>query len=348
MSANNSALTDIGIFDSGFGFLASLCAIKEQICKNAREPYDVNELIIRTRQIMGLLESSCGSEYDSKKQTLYGLTKPDFLLFKEKITDGNIHAFIDKIKERLDPFFLRCYPPSKINDRWTVTTTQKAKKPKIHDKIESFLSLPNKVANDRHMVHLQTIKNDDDFQTRMIITSELLVKLEKFDFDKFINKKPYNIKDILDEYKIKITLPLVGTIRKYQITDHEPNTDKNYHQKVMYFMTLYENDVDKSLEKIERELDNLIPSILEESELHKLVSKSEIGCHPGSNQCYVSKFLARPKNSNVVCVLYFVAFKRIILEIPSMPIRDLYSYASRKLKWDVWMNRRNIYSFPLR
>jgi len=347
MSKNNSAFTNIGIFDSGFGFLASLCAIKEQICKNPRDPYNVNELIIRTRQIMGLLESSCGPEYDSKKQTLYNLTKPDFLLFKEKITDGNIPEFIHKIKEKLDPFFLKCHPPSKSNGCWGVETIHKAKKSKIH-LVESFLNLQNKIANERYMIHESTIKKDDDFQTRIIITSALLVRLEKFSFDKFINKKPIGIKNILSKYQVKIILPLVGTIRKHQISDHEPNIAEDYHQRVLYFMTCYENTENKNLDKIEKELDYLIPSMLEEPELRELIAESASKCKPGSNQYYVSKLLARPKGSDTICILYFVAFNRMILDAHILPIRDLYSYAARKLKWDVWMNRRNICSFPLK
>ena len=339
MITGKRPIDNLGILDSGLGLLASLCTIKEQICKEPREPYDTNDLIIRARQIMGLLESGCGSEYDCEEQTLCNLTKPDFLLFKEKISSSNIPDYKKRVKEKLDPFFTECTPPSSNNSCWIVKPKQKAEKPKIHNKIEVFLNLPNKIANQRPMSHMSTIHNDQNVQSRMILTNELIQEFINEDIKIFANKKLPKSKNFINPYNPEIIFPLVGTTRGSYAG-----------QTVLYVMTCHKTKKSISLNQANIDIDNIIPYLIKNHKgIRNIVKKCGFLCKPeGGYRCIMRNLLARPANSDFICVLTYITFlPPMMMGLVHVPaISNLYQYVNEKLKgWEVWCDLHQNYSF---
>ena len=333
-SGNLNPIDWLGVLDTHLGLLPVKGAINSIDPKTS--VLSLGEFTVSINQFMACLEGYCGPDCGKSESKICNLTKPHHLIFERAIQTNNIRNYLKKSfsnhKKKDIPYFLNVDKIKTVKKCHLLLKEPKLirKHPFVTKELVDALGPPKTTLNITNVLTKVDNKSkepiyDQRLTDRLIRTNELDIILNSSLYAEYLHAKLD--RDVFATYDEKLVYPLVGTLWD------RPD------QTVLYFLSYYEtkNPAKLGMDTVAA-LDNFLPENLEKfADLDEKLVDCQKMClnRDKKNSVYLTKLLARPKNSSLVCVLYFVVFSKDILRsnMANLPIKQLYDVL-KSGKWD--------------
>lgn len=335
INKSQNAIDYLGYFDSQFGLLPIIASIKE-FSNTKQNSLDLTNFLTRTRQLMALEESFSGPNTSKQQMIIQNQTKPEKILFDYPIHRNKLpRNFIEQI-------FSPLIENKKINafEQDMPRGYKIQKNPNLMypahlpEEIREAINLPNQT-KEIDVIERGLTDNYKIIGKRIQLTNDLIFEMDKLEGINFIHSvsgtKLSTISKEIASY------PLVGTAQGFR------------DQTVIYLMSCLETHKQVPLENLNIELDHFFPKIFEKhSEINEIIKKCSVLCKPIGRQIYLTKLIARPKNSKIVCAIYFLTFSKDLIKDRKNPLMQLYRNLMKEFKgWDLYFPKNTLQTIRL-